>query len=93
MLKLDPTRFWDFSADLFKVQREFFDANVVGETRNETYRRLAKVAGRVGVDEGGVLDLLKVSDKQADEGSLNAGNGVTNDIKFLVKVSMSLICR
>lgn len=93
ILKLDPTKFWDFSAELFKVQKEFFDVNVVKETRNETYGRLAKVAGRVGVDEGGIFDLLKVSDKPADDGSLNVGNGVTNDMKFLVKVSMSLICR
>lgn len=57
------------------------------ETRNETYERLAKVAGKVGVNEGDILKLLKVSDKPADDGNLNVGNGVTNDIKFLVKVS------
>lgn len=90
ILQLDPEKFWPFSAELFKVQTEFFDVNVVGETRNETYERLAKVAGKVEVDEGDILKLLKVSNKPAEDGSLNVGNGVTNDVKFLVKVSVSL---
>lgn len=71
------------------MQKEFFDENVVGETRNETYKRLAKVAGKVQINEGAILKLLNVSNKPADDGSLNVGNGVTNDIKFLVKVSLS----
>lgn len=90
ILRLAPDKFWPFSAELFEVQTQFFDVNVVGETRNETYGKLAKVAGKVGVNEGDILKLLKISDKPADDGSLNGGNGVTNDIKFLVKVSVSL---
>lgn len=90
ILRLDPDKFWPFSAELFKVQTEFFDVKVVGETRNETYGRLAKVAGKVGVNEGDILKLLKVSDKPAEDGSLNVGNGVTDDVKFLVKVSARL---
>lgn len=88
ILRLAPDKFWPFSAELFKGQTEFFDVNVVRETRNETYERLAKIAGKVGVNEGEILKLLKVSDKPGDDGSLNVGNGVTNDIKFLVKVSV-----
>lgn len=63
--------------------------NVVNETRNKTYERLAKLAGKesVGIDEGKVFDLLKVPDQPSKEGSLNLGNGVTDDIKFMVKVS------
>lgn len=90
VLQLEPDRFWPFSDELFKVQKEFFDVNVVGETRNETYKRLAKVAGKVQINEGAILKLLNVSNKPADDGRLNVGNGVTNDIKFLVKVSLSL---
>ncbi|MCJ1270710.1 hypothetical protein MMC22_010607 [Lobaria immixta] len=87
VLQLEPDKFWAFSDELFKVQKEFFDVNVVGETRNETYKRLAKVAGKVQINEGAILKLLNVSDKPADDGSLNVGNGVTNDIKFLVKTN------
>jgi len=41
----------------------------------------------VGVDEGRFLELLKVNDKPAEDGSLNIGNGVTNDLKLLVKAA------
>lgn len=72
---------------MFDHQKEFFDVNVVKETRNETYRRLAKLASEVGVDEGEVYGLLEIADKPGDDGSLNTGNGVTSDVKVMVKVS------
>lgn len=87
MLKLSPDRFWEFSKKLFEQQKEFFDANVVNETRNNTYNRLAKLAGSVGVDEGKVFDMLKISEKPGEDGSLNTGNQVTNDIKLMVKAN------
>lgn len=31
--------------------------------------------------------LLHISDKPAEDGSLNTGNGVTNDLKVLVKMN------
>lgn len=34
-----------------------------------------------------MYDLLKISDKPAEDGSLNIGNGVTNDLKVLVKMN------
>lgn len=86
VLKLAPNKFWDFSAALFKQQTEFFDVNTVNETRNKTYERLAKIAGSVGVEENQVLNLLIVSDKPGEDGSLNSGNGVTDDIKLMTKV-------
>ena len=58
---------------------------VVKETRNETYRRLAKIAGEVGVDEGKTYGLLEVPDREID-GSANVGNKVTDDVKLMVKV-------
>ncbi|EEP76615.1 conserved hypothetical protein [Uncinocarpus reesii 1704] len=86
VLKLAPSKFWDFSDALFKAQKEYFDANVVNETRNHTYERLAKLAAKVtGLDEAKVYALLEVSDKPAPDGSLNGGNQVTNDVKFLTK--------
>ena len=85
--KVSPTKFWAFSAALFAQQKAFFDANVVNETRNATYKRLAKIAGEVGVDEAEVYKLLEISDKPAEDGGLNNGNQVTNDVKVQVKAN------
>lgn len=91
VLKIAPEKFWDFSAALFKQQAEFFDAYTARETRNQTYQRLAKVAGQVGVNEGQVFELLKVNENTADQGKLHDGNQVTNDVKQMVKVSARVI--
>ena len=88
VLRLAPDRFYDFSAKLFEQQKEYFDVNVVNETRNQTYRRLARLAGGVGVDEGEVFGLLEVGDRPVEEGALNTGNKVTDDVKLMVKVSV-----
>ena len=85
VLRTAPARFIDFSTVLFEHQKEYFDVNVVNEKRNDTYKRLAQLADSVGVDESKVLELLRVSDKPGEDGSLNIGNGVTNDIKVMVK--------
>jgi hypothetical protein len=60
---------------------------VVNETRNQTYARLAKLGAKVGVDEAEMLKLLTISDKPGEDGSLNTGNAVTNDLKVLVKMN------
>jgi len=85
--KIDPSKFYAFSAALFAQQKDFFDVSVVNETRNATYKRLAKIAGEVGVDEKKVYGLLEISDKPGEDGSLNSGNGVTNDVKIQVKAN------
>ncbi|KAI8624110.1 hypothetical protein F5Y19DRAFT_339241 [Xylariaceae sp. FL1651] len=87
VLQLAPEKYWAFSDALFKEQTSFFDVNVVNETRNQTYRRLAKLAATVGLDETAVYDRLAIPDKAADDGSLNIGNKVTNDLKVLVKMA------
>ncbi|KAI8959819.1 hypothetical protein F5Y11DRAFT_331887 [Daldinia sp. FL1419] len=85
VLQLAPDRYWDFSDALFKAQLEYFDEPVVNETRNDTYRRLAKLAGTVGVDEQQLYNLLAVPDK-VPEGSIgNTGNKVTNDLKLQIR--------
>jgi hypothetical protein len=61
--------------------------NVVNETRNQTYTRLSKIGAKVGVNESEMLKLLWISDKPGEDGSLNTGNGVTNDLKVLVKMN------
>lgn len=86
-MKIAPEKFWQFSADIFKHQEEFFDVSVVNETRNQTYKRLAKIAGGVGLNEHEILELLAIKEKAGDKSQLNAGNQVTNDIKFMVKAS------
>ncbi|KAL1302031.1 hypothetical protein AAFC00_002480 [Neodothiora populina] len=85
VLKTDPSKYWEFSAALFDKQTDYFDVNVVNETRNATYKRLAKLAASVGLDESKIYELLEIPDKAADDGSLNIGNKVTNDFKLLVK--------
>jgi len=87
VLRLAPHRFWDFSAALFAAQRGFFDVSVVGESRNQTYRRLAGLAASsVGADEEEVYAMLAIPEKAADDGSLNVGNRVTDDLKVMVKM-------
>lgn len=87
VLQLQPTSFWDFSALLFDEQKSYFDVNVVNETRNATYRRLARLAAKLdGIDEEAVYKLLAISDKPGPDGSLNSGNGVTADLKVVTKM-------
>jgi len=87
VLKLSPNHFWEFSKVLFAHATEYYDVNVVNEPRNDTYKRLAKLGAQVGVDEEKLLQLLVVSDKPGEDGSLNIGNGVTDDLKVLVKMN------
>ncbi|RDW87580.1 hypothetical protein BP5796_03274 [Coleophoma crateriformis] len=89
VLKLSPQLFWPFSAALFADQKSYFDVNIVNETRNATYARLAKLGASVGVDESKMYDLLKISDKPREDGALNTGNGTTDDLKKLVKYNRS----
>ncbi|KAL8803409.1 MAG: hypothetical protein Q9182_003207 [Xanthomendoza sp. 2 TL-2023] len=89
VLRLAPEKFYAFSQKLFERQKEFFDVNVVKETRNETYQRLAKLAGEVeGVKGEDVYGLLEVGDRPGEDGGLNVGNRVTDDVKVLVKVGV-----
>jgi len=75
------------SQALFDKQADYFDVNVVNETRNNTYSRLSKLAGSVGVDEKKIYSLLEISDQPGPDGSLNSGNKVTDDIKLLTKAN------
>ncbi|TDZ40267.1 hypothetical protein C8035_v003599 [Colletotrichum spinosum] len=87
VVKVAPGKFWAYSDALFKAQKDYFDVNVVHEPRNETYKRLAKLAASVGVNETKVYELLHISDKPGEDGALNTGNGVTNDFKVLIKLA------
>jgi hypothetical protein len=72
---------------LFDEAKSFYDVNVVNETRNHTYERLAKISAKVGINEQEIFKLLRISDKPSEDGSLNIGNEVTNDLKVLVKMN------
>ncbi|KAK3501166.1 thioredoxin-like protein [Neurospora crassa] len=86
--RLAPAKFWDFSAALFKDQKAYFDVSLVNETRNETYKRLAKLASQsAGVDEKELYELLAIPTEKGDDGSLNVGNAVTNDLKTVIKMA------
>lgn len=61
--------------------------NVVRETRNDTYDRLSKLGRKVGIDPIEIYNLLWISNKPAEDGSLNTGNGVTDEVKVLVKMN------
>jgi hypothetical protein len=86
-MKIEPSKFWPYSSLLMQNQKDFFDVNVVNESRNETYKRLAKLGGSIGVNEDQILKMLEISDKPATDGSLNTGNAVTDDLKVLVKMA------
>ncbi|KAI0474048.1 hypothetical protein GGR56DRAFT_650096 [Xylariaceae sp. FL0804] len=87
VLRLAPEKFWAFSDALFREQKAFFDVNVVGETRNATYRRLARLAASsAGLDEGRVYELLAIPERAGADGSLNSGNQVTNDLKVMIRM-------
>ena len=87
VLRVAPDKFWAYSAHLFEKQTDFFDVSVVNEKRNDTYRRLAGLAGDVGVDGDAIYGLLAVADKPGDGGALNAGNKVTDDLKLVTKMN------
>lgn len=87
VLELRPELFWAFSAELFEAQKGFFDASVVNETRNDTYRRLADVAHKVGVDKDQVYGLLRIDEDVSDESKLNVGNRVTNNLKLVTRMN------
>ncbi|KAI0837643.1 thioredoxin-like protein [Hypoxylon sp. FL0890] len=85
VLKVAPNKYWEFSDALFRNQLDYFDEFVVNEPRNETYKRLAKLAASVGVDEKQVYDLLAISDKVPEGGHPNFGNKITNDLKLQIR--------
>lgn len=86
VLRRAPERFWAFSAALMGAQRVYFDEAVARETRNQTYRRLARLAAEsTGLDEDGYYALLAVAED--GEGARNGGNAVTADLKVVVKMA------
>lgn len=83
--RLEPAKFWDFSYALFEDSEYYYDEPTYGETRAQTYDRLAELAAKsVGVDKKAFLDLVSVAESNTPK---NAGNKVSNDIKAFTRVS------
>ncbi|ANB15118.1 hypothetical protein AWJ20_2738 [Sugiyamaella lignohabitans] len=83
--KLAPTKFWDFSAALFKESDQYYDEAVWNETRGQTYERLADLAHHsVGLEKTKFLDLVTVAPANPPK---NAGNKLDKDVKAFVRQS------
>ncbi|RPB27112.1 hypothetical protein L211DRAFT_834789 [Terfezia boudieri ATCC MYA-4762] len=74
-----PEKFWEYSQILFNNQSDFFDAAVLNETRNQTYKRLASLASPLASTDD-IYSKLEITNS-----SLNNGNKVTNDLKLHIK--------
>lgn len=84
---LQPDLFWKYSAKLFEESDKFYDSHTVSESRSQTYYRLSKLAGAVGVNESKFLDLLTINPASSpDETGKNGGNKVTDLLKAQVKL-------
>ncbi|KXS18990.1 hypothetical protein M427DRAFT_29423 [Gonapodya prolifera JEL478] len=82
--KVDPTKFHAFSKLLFERQVEFFDLNIQNLSREQIYERLLELVKAVGVDADKVAALLNL--KSGDGVSFNTGNGVTDDLKRVIRL-------
>ncbi|KAJ2012589.1 hypothetical protein GGI14_005759, partial [Coemansia sp. S680] len=84
--KLNPLGFVPFSQALFEHQREYFDEANVEKTRTETYRQLADLAASINAidDRQTMLQLLDI---QPSAEARNAGNAVTNDLKYHIRLA------
>ncbi|KAJ2362371.1 hypothetical protein IW150_007024 [Coemansia sp. RSA 2607] len=87
--RLHPQAFGLYSSALFTRQREFFDENTVNMSRTEIYRALAVLATSVNAvnDSVAVLQLLDIQQAPAAAEAKNAGNAVTNDLKYHIKLA------
>ncbi|KAJ2504123.1 hypothetical protein IWW47_002673, partial [Coemansia sp. RSA 2052] len=84
--KLNPSGFVLFSQALFDHQREYFDEATVEKTRAEIYRQLADLAASVNAidDRQAMLQLLDI---QSNAEPRNAGNAVTADLKYHIRLA------
>ncbi|KAI8377484.1 thioredoxin-like protein [Radiomyces spectabilis] len=79
--KIDTTKFFDFSDQLFARQAEFFDEAVENKTRKQLVDQLSEMAATVGVSADKVRELLSNGTGEPK----NVGNKVSNDLKLQVK--------
>ncbi|BFZ56487.1 hypothetical protein PYCC9005_003534 [Savitreella phatthalungensis] len=79
-LEDDSRKFWSVARKLFEASEDYYDSSTTDQTRNDIYRRLAKL-----IDVDGVLDQLLIT---GDVG--NGGNKVTDVLKLSIKYGRQL---
>ncbi|KAJ2847937.1 hypothetical protein IWW36_003586 [Coemansia brasiliensis] len=85
--RLAPQNFARFSEALFTHQQDYFDEATVNLTRTEIYQRLADLALSINAvdDRQALLQLLDI--QQTSDAPRNAGNAVTADLKYHIKLA------
>lgn len=81
--QLDPSKFWEFSYELFAVSENFYDVNTWDKSRKQIAEELSDVAAKVGVDKKKFLDLISID---LSGPAKNPGPAVVNDVKYFVKL-------
>ncbi|KAJ2448040.1 hypothetical protein EV183_005624 [Coemansia sp. RSA 2336] len=86
--RLAPQNFGRFSDALFAQQHDYFDEATVNLTRTQIYQRLADLALSINAvdDRQALLQLLDIQ-QTADAPPRNAGNAVTADLKYHIKLA------
>jgi hypothetical protein len=77
--RVDPSKFWEYSAALFAKQTTYYDSSTATETRLDMYKRLVKLAhDSVKVNSEEVMKHLWLEPIEigSSEGH-NIGNGVS----------------
>ncbi|CAG8743246.1 22447_t:CDS:2 [Dentiscutata erythropus] len=84
--RIDKTKFLDFSAKLFEVQREYFDESVQTLTRAQVNNSLAKYVNLLGIQSDQFTSLINIPATSNFSEARNSGNNVTNDLKWHIKL-------
>jgi len=82
-LRVSPENFWRFSLELFKQQEDYFDIPSQDLSPRQIREKLAQLASNVLPPNA----LAEFRDLLTLKGSLNGGTGVTDDLKYNIKIS------
>ncbi|KAJ1814758.1 hypothetical protein LPJ75_002632 [Coemansia sp. RSA 2598] len=87
--KINPSAFALYSTALFDKQKQFFDETTANQSRTEMYKQLALLATSVNAvnDSVAVLQMLDVQPVATADEARNAGNAVTSDLKYHIKLA------
>ncbi|RIA92772.1 thioredoxin-like protein [Glomus cerebriforme] len=83
--KLDSSKFFDFSDKLFDAQKQYFDESVQNLSRAQIYESLASYVNEIGLSSSDFLSLLHIPVAIKPEEIRNAGNKITNELKWHIK--------
>ncbi|CAG8547788.1 6182_t:CDS:2 [Ambispora leptoticha] len=84
--KVDKTKFFEFSANLFESQRDYYDESVQALNRDQINNKLAKLAESVGISSSDFLAQLHIPSTDDPSTARNVGNKITNDLKLQIKL-------